>query len=56
MRKSFNTYEYLMDNQDDIWVNFVAALDKSGDEGHAACYRIGDYARRHTGPGHFRTV
>jgi len=45
MRVTYNTYEYLMEHQGDKWVNFITALDGSGDEGHSCCYQIGDYAR-----------
>ena len=45
MRVKFNTYEYLMEHQGDKWVDFIAALDGSGYEGHSCCYKIGDYAR-----------
>ena len=45
MQVTFNTHEYLMGHQGDRWVDFIAALDGSGDEGHACCYKIGDYAR-----------
>ena len=45
MRVTYNTYEYLMEHQGDRWVDFIAALDGSGDGGHSCCYQIGNNAR-----------